>query len=177
MSRVSRDEAGFTLPEMLVAIVALAIVFPAIAAAMITALRTTTGTTERLAASNDAAMTSSWFVPDVQSADSFSDADVATCPSPGTRLFTAMSMYGTEAYVAGYATLNDGTEDRTLVRYACLNGVAQPTATIGHDIDPSVGPLVTCTPSPCGSSTEHVSVTVTDTSGYSFTLNAQRRTS
>ncbi len=174
---MKRDDAGFTLPEVLVAIVTTAIVMPVLVQVFITGVRTTTGTTERLSASNDASMTSSWFVPDVQSADTFLAADDPSCASPGTRLFTAKRAAGADSVITGYATVGDGSAARTMVRYACTNGVADPTVTLGHSLAATVGPLVTCTPSPCGPTTTHISVTVTDTTGYEFTLNAKRRVS
>jgi prepilin-type N-terminal cleavage/methylation domain-containing protein len=176
--RIHRDDAGFTLPELLVALVVMGIITPVLASAFITGYRTTTGTTDRLAASNDAEFTSSWFIPDVQSAESFSAVDVASCPAPGgsTRLFTLLRTVDGNPVVTGYAVM--AGPPKTLERYTCTSGVAGTTVTVAHNLA-ATGPAVTCTPSPCGSSTDHVSVTVTaaDANGltYTYALNAERR--
>lgn len=180
---VRSDDAGFTLPELLVAVVAVGIVMPALVAAFVTGVRTTTGTTERLAASNDAEFASSWFVPDVQSAASFSTAP-AGCfnqPAGSTHLFTATRTEGASTITTGYATAGDATPPRKLLRYSCTDGVADPVVTVAHSVSQSVTPVLTCTPSPCGAATTKVALSVTShdatAAGYTFHLNATRRTS
>jgi len=195
LDRVRRDDAGFTLPELLVAVAVAAIVMPAVSMVLVTSFKTTTGTTERLAASNAAEMTSSWFIADVQSADEYGQTDVASCKSPGTHLlFTASRTNGTDAVVTGYATLDSGGE-RSLIRYRCVNGTAEPTVTVAYDLDQAALPGLVCEPTvagKCASTTTHVALAVTvnggvdaspattetsDDTDYTFNLNGTRRTS
>lgn len=178
-----RDDAGFTLPELLVAIAAAAVITPVLAAVFVTGVKTTSGTTERLSASNGAEFASSYFVTDVQSANSFSTG-AAACfnePAASTHLLTITRTEGADVVLTGYATANDGTSDRKLVRYSCTNGVANPAVTVTYTVMQAANAVeVTCTPSPCGNSTTNVALAVsvddaTD-AGYTFHLNATRRT-
>lgn len=177
LRRVPRDDAGFTLPELLVAIVVSGIIMPVIFAVFVSAAKTTDGNTERISASRDGAMASSWFVPDVQSAESISVVDEPTCKSPGTRMLTLKRTTGTSTMITGYALVS-GTP-LTLVRYSCVDGTPTPTVTIANDLaaDPKVEcpPLVS--PTPCLANSRRVTLSFTDTSGYAFTLDATRRTS
>src|SRR4051794_18413504 len=65
--RIARDDdSGFTLVELLVAIVILGAVVGAIAASFIVGLKTTDGTAERYRASHDAQLLSLYFPVDAQ---------------------------------------------------------------------------------------------------------------
>lgn len=65
--RVSRDDRGVTLIELLVAVTLLAIVIAPLTNAMITYLRNTEATNDRLAASHDAQIAAAYFAQDVES--------------------------------------------------------------------------------------------------------------
>jgi prepilin-type N-terminal cleavage/methylation domain-containing protein len=68
MERI-RSEDGFTLPELLIAIVILAIIVGPMAMAFAVTFRTETDTGNRLSLSGDAQIASAYFGTDVQSAD------------------------------------------------------------------------------------------------------------
>lgn len=179
MSWARRDEAGFTLPELLVAITATAVVMPALTMAFVTGLRTTAGTAERLAASNDAEFISTYFVSDVQAAESLVATSDATCPAPaaGTRVFATKRTTSAGTVVTSFSYVASGS-DQTLVRYVgvCADGDATSTSTVAHSLDPSALAAAFCDPGPCGPTTRQVSLTITDVSGLSYTVTATRRT-
>ncbi|HZM84603.1 MAG TPA: prepilin-type N-terminal cleavage/methylation domain-containing protein [Candidatus Limnocylindrales bacterium] len=65
--RLKRDDRGVTLIEVLVAVTLLAIIMFPLTNAMITYLRNTNATNDRLAASHDAQIAAAFFAQDVQS--------------------------------------------------------------------------------------------------------------
>lgn len=67
MRRLSRDEKGVTLIELLVAVTILAVIIAPLTNAMITYMRNTKATNDRLAASHDAQIAAAYFAQDVQS--------------------------------------------------------------------------------------------------------------
>lgn len=89
MNRVrgSRDEQGFTLVELLVAITILGIIMVAIGAMITTAFRTTTIVSNRLDASRAPKLVATYWVPDVEGAEA-ANVDAGGCGSDGTPLVT-----------------------------------------------------------------------------------------
>lgn len=65
--RLSRDDRGVTLIELLVAVTLLAIIIVPLSNAMIAYLRNTNATNDRMAASHDAQIAAAYFAQDVQS--------------------------------------------------------------------------------------------------------------
>src|SRR4051812_15539399 len=63
-----REDDGFTLLELVLAVAILAVITVSVGAAMIVGLRTTFTTAQKLNVSNNAQLLSQFFVPDVQSA-------------------------------------------------------------------------------------------------------------
>jgi prepilin-type N-terminal cleavage/methylation domain-containing protein len=63
----SRDDAGFTLVELLVTIVVLGIIIAPLSAVILTYLKNTDATTARMSESHDAQLATSYFAQDVQS--------------------------------------------------------------------------------------------------------------
>lgn len=177
--RIARDDAGFTLPELLVAMTVTAVIMPVLFSTFVTAFRTTDGSVERIAASHDATLSSNYFVPDVQSAESISLADEPTCKAPtgSNRLLTLKSTTAAGTVFTGYAVVT-GTE-KTLVRYKCTGTTVESSVTVAHDL--GADPTVTCptgslATAPCVANSRRVLLTVADVTGYSFTLDASRRT-
>jgi prepilin-type N-terminal cleavage/methylation domain-containing protein len=81
------DQEGFTLPELLVAITILGIIMVAIGAMITTAFRTTTTVQDQLSASRGPKMTSRYWVPDVESADTINEGS-ARCGGGETHVAT-----------------------------------------------------------------------------------------
>lgn len=169
LDRMRRDDAGFTLPEVLVAVVIICIVMPALAVGFFTGLKATDDAVARVSASNDAGLAAAYFVTDVQSAEAISTTAAAGCTTPAgsENLLTLTRTTATATVVTGYAYV-DGSP-KTMVRYSCTGAVADPTVTLGHDLasKPAVNVVLG----------RQAAIEVTDTTGYSFTLDATRRTS
>lgn len=173
---MNRDEGGFTLPELIICIVIMALVVPVLAAAVIVGLRTTDVTTGRLAASHDADLASAWFVTDVQSTQTVSVVSAGCLPPAGSTPIVALTgTDGTTTNVAGYATVI--ATDRVLVRYGCVNGVPTAQATIAHRL--ASPPVLVCAPTPdcMASPPRSMTMTLADVTGFTFSLFAERRTS
>ena len=179
---MTRDEDGFTLPELLVAIALLGIVVAALMSAVIVGLKTTTGTTDRLAASTDAQFTSTWFVTDVQAAEAINSGDPCALPSgSSSALVTLKSTTSAGTVLVGYAVVPATSgEGRGLVRYKCVNGVRDAEHYVARHLD-TANPTVVCTPSPCATTSKRVAITVTALDAldatYTYTLEGQRRVS
>ena len=65
--RVKRDDRGFTLPEMLIAIVLLGVIVVPLGNALITFFKHSDDTTRRMSESHDAQLAAAYFAQDVQS--------------------------------------------------------------------------------------------------------------
>lgn len=174
--RLSRDDAGFTLPEVLVAITVTAVLMPVLFATFVTALKTTDASVEQIAASHAATLSANYFVPDVQSAESISLVDEPDCkaPSGSNRRLTLKSSTASAAVYTGYAVVTGA--ETTLVRYKCV-GTSRSEVTVAHDV--SGVPTATCPLDPgaaCVENSRRVLLTVVDAGGYEFKLDATRRT-
>src|SRR5947209_6522111 len=67
-------EAGFTLIEVLIALSLTAVIVGALAEALIVGVRTSDGTSQRLALSHDAEISARWFASDASSSDTVTTA-------------------------------------------------------------------------------------------------------
>src|SRR4051794_2099921 len=83
-----RDDRGFTLPELLVAITLLGVIMVAIGTMITTSFRTTSIVQSQLTASRGPKMTSRYWVPDVESADAVNDPSAARCGSGDEHIAT-----------------------------------------------------------------------------------------
>ena len=164
------DERGFTLVELLVASVIVGIIMSAMATAIIVGLRTTDEANTRFSESHDAQIASAYFVTDVQSADSVTTTD-NTCSGVNNVLRLRWTDNAGVKDAAYY--INDATGQHRLSRAYCVGGSLQSTLTIVHFLSATAPPTVTCTPT-CGASTS-VAITVTEPSGYAYSLSAARR--
>ena len=174
-------EGGFTLIEMLMAIVISGIILGPIAATLLVGLRTSDETSNRLVGSNDAQMLSVWLTPDVQSAGGQS-GDVATssntdCSGISNVLrlrWRETSGTTTTTYHAAYAISQSSGEWR-LIRYLCVNSGSATTHVVARN-------LASSTAASASANGTKVTVTVTEKStpanptGYTFTVSAHRRT-
>ena len=146
-----RDDDGFTLVELVLAVTLMGVVIGAVASAMIVMFTTTGETTERLSESPDLQLAAAYFGSDVQSAQTFT----GSCGPVGTALVTlswtdpgaspnpaaADDTQRTVRYVVETA----GTQ-KTLVRYACTNSGSADKTTLVDFVNPMSTPTLTCTP-------------------------------
>ena len=177
-NRLSQDESGFTLVELLMAIVISGIIVGGLASAFLVGVKTTSAATTRLDESHDAQLASAYFVADASSAASFSQ----TAPAAGScaaGLSNVVSFQWTDSGVAKSVYYVITGSPSQLVRRYCQNDVLSsdvtlvknlastlPTASCPPPEDPSCG--VTGTPA-------DVQLQVQETSGYTYTLRASPR--
>jgi prepilin-type N-terminal cleavage/methylation domain-containing protein len=167
--RATHDD-GFTLIELLVAITILGILMAALTAAIITGLKTTDDTSTRLAESHDAQIVQVWWPQDVQSATDVSTTDT-TCGGVTPFARFRWSDVGITK-IASYTTATSGA-DRQLVRTYCENGAIQTTIVVAHHLA-ATGPSLSCS-SACSGTPRTAAITVTEASGYSYTVGGTRR--
>src|SRR5829696_5661385 len=120
----SRDEAGFTLAELLIAIAILGIIAAAIAAAFITTSKSSVGVAARFDQSHDAQIASAYLATDVQSNATLTSN---VCGAGGTPIINfgyADGSYATYAYGAV------GSETRLTRRYCA--GATTTNAVLVH---------------------------------------------
>jgi prepilin-type N-terminal cleavage/methylation domain-containing protein len=162
--RARREEAGFTLAEVVIAVTILGVVAAAIAGAFIVMAHDSTGITERFASSHDAQITSAYLATDVQS----STAVVApSCSSGSGVIGFKYSNNSVASYCYGSGTLTRAYSGTPVTNVTLIkNGGGSPSATCVN-------------PSGCavGSTPTKVSIAFSETDGYTYTLAGSRRTS
>jgi prepilin-type N-terminal cleavage/methylation domain-containing protein len=176
---LSRRDDGFTLIEMLVAIVIIALIMVLLAEVILGYLRNTDVTTARLAESHDQQIAAAYWQQDVSSVGVRSSYDSTShsfpmvqsvnnptfpCASGGTRLVVlSWNQYDSSgtAIVISVAYAQDGTQ---LVRTHCKSSTVDSTVVLAHNL---VSASASCTSSRCD-------LTIDDQS-YSVTLTGQRR--
>jgi prepilin-type N-terminal cleavage/methylation domain-containing protein len=159
---VKRSEAGFTLIEMLVAIVIIGIVSIPLGNAMISYLRNTATTAARIGESHDAQISTAYWAQDIASIGVRDDYDSTaktfplrqsvnisypcTLPS-GSSTLVVLAWDQTDATGAvtpvrvAYATRAGGTE---LYRQQCTGSTPDAGAVLAHELDPDTAPVVVC---------------------------------
>jgi hypothetical protein len=168
-------EGGFTLTEVLVALVITGFVVTAIASVLLLSFSSYPANAARLTLSNDAELLSSRLAPDVRSASDVNPSTTPGCfsgvsPSPPFLLTLTWSDAGSGyQYVAAYRA--EGSE---LTRYYCdTNSNTVPLRdVVGRDLDPARSPTVNIT-------NQQLAVTVTtllSNTSYTYTVSASRRT-
>lgn len=174
-----RPDAGFSLVELLVTMSITSTIVLSLASAVTVGLRVMDGTHQRLSESHDAQMMSTFLIPDVQSGFDVS-LDANTCGDlvQGVKVADIVSFSwtdGSAAKVASYVVNNVPGEKR-LTRVYCVDRVVSNQSAIVHNLGVS-NPVLKCIPActPTATRPHQVSVTVTDTGGYSFTLTGARR--
>ncbi len=146
-----RDDAGFTLVELLIVIVVVPLIIGAIALGLFSVFALQTHTGNRLADTSDAQVVAASFQPDVQSALAITTQNTTTSPG-STQCGTGYQILGMEwnpnpsgGYntTVSYVEVANGSTNNSvnLVRQFCLNGnTTSPvnTSVLSYDL-PSVG--------------------------------------
>lgn len=127
-----REEKGFTLLEVLVAVSLLGLVFGVVSAAFVVSLEVSDDSTERLTESQGGAFTSAWFTRDMQSAQTV-DLAGAACPA-ATGAHVLSATWQDEAAVGGTVTykVDYRLDGSTLVRTSC--GAGPMTQTLARNL-------------------------------------------
>jgi prepilin-type N-terminal cleavage/methylation domain-containing protein len=181
-------EYGFTLIELLVSITVGVIVIGGASAAFTGALNGASDTQDQLAGSHDVQLLETYLPPDIQSAQSISNAASDTIPCTGgvapsanqptkLRMSWQESASGTTiTYDVAYQIVSPTTGEWNLVRYACDSGsAAVKSLVVAHEIlDPadSRWSSAGATWITCG----RVSLTLIDVTGYSYAVGGNIRT-
>jgi prepilin-type N-terminal cleavage/methylation domain-containing protein len=140
-----RDDAGFTLIELIIVVAILPIVVGGIAVALLSVFGLQNQTNNRVGDSNDELYSSTTFNKDVQSAEQIETVSTPACGSAEqTQLLGlqwALNSAGTYTTVVSYVTVPvtapNGTTTTSLVRQICTSGASTtPTQTrvISHDV-------------------------------------------
>jgi prepilin-type N-terminal cleavage/methylation domain-containing protein len=169
--RSIRSEAGFTLPEMLMAVAVLGIIIVPLTNAMVVGLRTSGRTASVLVTSADRQMLTNYFPPDALSATAATADPAATACiiADGTRvvLFTWSEFVGApvpDTYASDYRLVTNGTRT-TLVRNRCVLTSTAEQVVVAHDATTAIASISGGT----------VALTVTDSLGAQYTVSGTRR--
>jgi prepilin-type N-terminal cleavage/methylation domain-containing protein len=204
MRRPRSDDAGFTLIELVVAVVIMGIIFVPLADFFIQYLDTTNQTQQRLSDSHDLQLVAAYFSQDVANTGLRNQAAGQTAFATQQSVWTSsISATFCGAKVAGTPILKLAWDDESvgagagsdtvdsvlyavngslLVRDYCNGSTLGPAVTLVHNL--SGTPSVTCSTT-CSVAPPPVTVQLTlrvqdggtDTSGTSVTLTGQRRQS
>ena len=187
-SRSPRNESGFTLPELILAIAIETIVFGALATAFVVVLNGGNSINENLGKSNDARFAANYIISDARnsSGPEISLTDIATCPDPNPPVAgpqTAVARFNWDApnaagtttqNIAGYVLVGG-----SLMRRHCEAGVLVSDSVLANDVAEA---QVTCTPNAdCSGNPVAITVTITETADkaggtpFSYTLTAAFR--
>lgn len=185
-----RDESGFTLVELLIAVTVLGIIIVALGAGFSVGLRSLDDTSNRLSGSTDAQQLGVYLLPDVQSAStvvaSSTGAGIACtgASNPVLQLTDGASfnvVYGVRTVTSG--SLADATHPAYfLERYVCTGGSVQSAST--KVVSRTLASATAAAPVriPATGTLTGAALTVTektttnDTTPYVFTVSGRRRT-
>lgn len=168
-----RDEGGFTLVEVLLAVTIMGVVVGALSLALIVAMRSTGAATERLGDSQSAQLLTKWFAGDVQQADAVDGVDTG----PGTASGCAGADEGTNV-VRFRTTTAPGTsyvsyrvvqvpDEWRLVRRSCVAGQPGDAVVAAHRLQNDAAAQASVTPT-------QVTITVYVAGGYGYSSTGQR---
>lgn len=169
-----RGDDGVTLVELLVAMTLSALLATVIAAAFTVGVKTTDEANERLAGSQGAQITASFFPADVRSWDGApTGASCAAATTVASFGWTDQAAAGAPVLKRADYCLVSGTQNDLIRRY-WEDGVQTSSATLAHDISTA---SVACTPVPSCAAPVTATITVTEPGGFAFSVTGRRRTS
>ena len=184
----SRTDAGFTLVELLIAIVLSSVIAGVIVAAIATSLNIASSTTRQVSDSADAGLISAFLYRDAKAAGATDPATAQTDASAGVS--TAGSTAGwagcaqTGTFVVRFSWIDrrPGADSRTIVSTYALDADRQLTRRLCQDgtsslavlSHPLTSAVAVCSPTPaCGATTASVSLTISGSAGpnpFSYSL-------
>lgn len=174
-------EGGFTLVEMMVAIVIMSIMVSVVAQSVILGLQTTQRSHERLTESVGVAFASAYFVPDVESARSVAVSSDEGCSHPGAAIARFEWVDRIDSTnVTNIATygVRDHNGERSITRRFCSTGLPASEVVIARTISLAAH-IPVCSPacSAMPSAPDTVALTIEFETGRAVSLSAFRRTS
>lgn len=181
------DDAGFTLPELLITIAILSIVMVALAGAFIAVVKTNQTTNDRIGQSHDAQLVANYLVQDAQSANGAGVSTTALCGASGTVVlsltWSAMDSSFNQSSRSVSYTLSGPAGGQTLTRWTCGGPGGSAHTTVSHNVLSVAAP--TCTNSSastaCVANSLGLVLDVTEATGaansYLYHLNAAFRDS
>ena len=161
-----RDEAGLTLPELVVSVAIAGIISVAMGSAMFVGMRTTRDTRTSLSQSNTEQIVTTYVAKDIQASDTAPTA--TTNPSCGGAV-ALQTTARTDALAAANVTVTYRLAGTDLVRQVC--GPTATTQTIAHNVTS----FAVTNPS---ANTYRVAVSTSPSSEvgvYSFSFDVRRR--
>lgn len=185
-TRLAQDEAGFTLPELLITVVVGSLVTGAIAAAFIVSTKATADGKTRLDESHDTQQAAAYFTADAANASYFRPTTPppsagVNCPDFATAGGVNVGMFEwNEGGVTKTALYGTTPAPQTIMlRRYCENGTAVSDVKLTRYLG-STGPVVTC-PAPlvpfttCNQESGYLELRVVEKTGYDYTLRADPR--
>lgn len=183
--RLSQDQAGFTLPEVLLAVVISSLIVGALASGFMVSVHAASASKQRLDRSHDAQQASTYFLSDGQNASYFSATTVpapvmGSCPDFGganVGVFEWTDATGIRKD-AIYGITGSPAE---LVRRYCEEGVKKYDVSLVKNIG-TPAPVVTCPSAPCTAGSPYLQLDVTEgitsyeSSAYDFSVRTDPRT-
>lgn len=168
--RFLRSDDGFTLVELLLAMVVLGTIVAAVGSAIIVVLRNESAVSDRTGLAHDQALMSVYVVPDIQSALSVTASSGTGCAS-GPDLLTlswSETLASTTSYSSDYRVVAQGGA-WVLTRTFSTNGVAQAPQIIAHNLSSSSAARVSCS-----AGNRAVAMTITEPGGVATVTSARR---
>jgi prepilin-type N-terminal cleavage/methylation domain-containing protein len=176
-----RDDDGFTLVELLLAIAVTGIILGPLTAAVIVGFSASSEATGRLAESHDAQLATVYFTGDVQSAEAVQPPESCVTGTPLVAFRWEEGDTSPVVKVASYEVATDPVSgEQRLLRHVCTTPGGTRSTVVAHELstDPTKAPTASCDGGPCGAASDprDVRLQVTAASGYAFELRGTRRT-
>lgn len=134
-----RDEAGFSLIELVVVVAVLSMVISAIAGSLVVVIRTTGATAARSSQSHDAQLLATWLVPDLQSSADTPVTpttapppalQVGACPAGAQRMGSLLLSWTDAASGTSYSARYEVDTTTFVLRRTFTVGTAAPTSMV-----------------------------------------------
>jgi type II secretory pathway component PulJ len=172
--RVERDDAGFTLVELLVVVVLEAMIVAALGSAFVLVMNSSTTVKDSLLRTNDARFTASYIVSDARnsSGPETSLSDTASCPDPSPPVSgsqTAVVRFNWNSTTSAGATtpnvVNYVQVSNSLLRRYCRNGALVSDDALATNI---ASASLACAPTAnCSGTPTAITATIIETQGSS----------